>query len=41
VTDYTIRKLDDVSDAFGGQYPGAMRFLTGPLVTGRSRSPTG
>jgi mannose-6-phosphate isomerase-like protein (cupin superfamily) len=28
VTDYTIRKLDDVPDAFGGQYPGTMRFLT-------------
>jgi len=28
VTDYTIRKLDDVPDAFSGQYPGTMRFLT-------------
>src|SRR2546421_3056521 len=25
---YTIRRLEDVPDAFGGQYPGAMRFLT-------------
>jgi mannose-6-phosphate isomerase-like protein (cupin superfamily) len=31
MTDYTIRKLDDVPDAFGGEYPGAMRFLTEPL----------
>ena len=31
MTDYTIRKLDDVPDAFGGQYPGTMRFLTEPL----------
>ena len=28
---YTIRTLDEVPDAFGGQYPGMMRFLTGPL----------
>ena len=28
MSDYTIRRLDDVPDAFGGQYPGAMRFLT-------------
>lgn len=28
---YTIRRLDQVSDAFGGKYPGTMRFLTGPL----------
>ena len=28
MTDYTIRKVDDVPDAFGGQYPGTMRFLT-------------
>jgi mannose-6-phosphate isomerase-like protein (cupin superfamily) len=31
VSDYTIRRLDEVDDAFGGQYPGMMRFLTGPL----------
>lgn len=30
---YTIRRLDEVSDAFGGKYPGTMRFLTGPLET--------
>ena len=28
---YTIRKLEEVQDAFGGQYPGAMRFLTSDL----------
>ena len=28
---YTIRTLEEVPDAFGGQYPGMMRFLTGPL----------
>ena len=28
MSDYTIRRLEDVPDAFGGQYPGAMRFLT-------------
>ena len=31
VSNYTIRRLDEVDDAFGGQYPGVMRFLTGPL----------
>jgi mannose-6-phosphate isomerase-like protein (cupin superfamily) len=30
---YTICKLEDVPDVFGGQYPGTMRFLTGPLET--------
>ena len=25
---YTIRSVEDVPDAFGGQYPGAMRYLT-------------
>jgi len=25
---YTIRRLEEVPDAFGGQYPGAMRFFT-------------
>src|SRR5918911_4754641 len=31
MSDYTICRLDDVPDAFGGQYPGEMRFLTGHL----------
>ena len=31
MSDYTILSLDEVPDAFGGQYPGAMRFFTGPL----------
>jgi mannose-6-phosphate isomerase-like protein (cupin superfamily) len=31
MSDYTIRKLEEVPDAFGGQYPGAMRFMTGDL----------
>jgi mannose-6-phosphate isomerase-like protein (cupin superfamily) len=31
VSDYTIVKLEDVDDAFGGQYPGVMRFLTSAL----------
>jgi mannose-6-phosphate isomerase-like protein (cupin superfamily) len=30
---YAIRRLDEVADAFGGRYPGAMRHLTGPLGT--------
>jgi mannose-6-phosphate isomerase-like protein (cupin superfamily) len=33
MADYTIRKLDEVPDAFGGQYPGAMRYLTEHLGT--------
>jgi len=33
MSDYTIQRLDDVPDAFGGQYPGAMRFLTEHLGT--------
>jgi mannose-6-phosphate isomerase-like protein (cupin superfamily) len=33
MSDYTIRSLDDVPDAFGGQYPGAMRFFTEQLET--------
>src|SRR4051812_42027191 len=33
MSDYTIRRLEDVPDAFGGKYPGAMRFLTGELGT--------
>src|SRR5947209_13754118 len=28
MSDYTIRRLEHVPDAFGGRYPGAMRFLT-------------
>ena len=28
MSDYTIRRLEDVPDAFGGKYPGEMRFLT-------------
>jgi mannose-6-phosphate isomerase-like protein (cupin superfamily) len=28
MTAYTIRTLEEVPDAFGGQYPGSMRFLT-------------
>src|SRR3954471_24463747 len=28
MSDFTIRRLADVPDAFGGRYPGAMRFLT-------------
>ena len=31
MSDYTILNLDDVPDAFGGKYPGEMRFLTQPL----------
>ena len=31
MNDYTIRRLEDVADAFGGQYPGEMRFLTDSL----------
>ena len=31
MSDYTIRRLEDVPDAFGGKYPGAMRFLTDDL----------
>ena len=31
MSDYTILSLADAPDAFEGKYPGAMRFLTGPL----------
>lgn len=31
MSDYTIRRVDEVPDAFGGQYPGAMRFMTDQL----------
>jgi mannose-6-phosphate isomerase-like protein (cupin superfamily) len=33
MSDYTMCKLEDVPDAFGGKYPGEMRFLTGELGT--------
>jgi mannose-6-phosphate isomerase-like protein (cupin superfamily) len=28
---YTLCRLDDVADVFGGQYPGEMKMLAGPL----------
>ena len=31
MNDYTIVSIAEAPDAFGGEYPGAMRFLTGPL----------
>ena len=31
MSDYTIQRLEDVKDVFGGRYPGAMRHFTGPL----------
>src|SRR3712207_5428628 len=31
MSDFTIRRVEDVPDAFGGKYPGAMRFLTEDL----------
>ena len=33
MSDYTIRRLADVPDAFGGRYPGEMRFLADDLGT--------
>jgi mannose-6-phosphate isomerase-like protein (cupin superfamily) len=33
MSNYTIRRLADVPDAFGGRYPGEMRFMTGDLAT--------
>ena len=30
---YTICEIGDAPDAFGGQYPGAMRLLGGPLAS--------
>jgi mannose-6-phosphate isomerase-like protein (cupin superfamily) len=33
MSSYTIQNLEDVPDAFGGQYPGSMRFFTGQLDT--------
>jgi mannose-6-phosphate isomerase-like protein (cupin superfamily) len=35
MSDYTIRKLEEVPDAFGGQYPGSMRFLTEHVGAGQ------
>jgi mannose-6-phosphate isomerase-like protein (cupin superfamily) len=31
MSDYTIRRLEETEDAFGGQYPGTMRFMTSDL----------
>ena len=31
--DYTIKRLADVDDLFGGKYPGVMRMLSEPLGT--------
>jgi mannose-6-phosphate isomerase-like protein (cupin superfamily) len=31
--DYTVCGIGDAPDAFGGKYPGEMRFLTEPLAT--------
>jgi len=31
MSDYTIRTAQEVPDAFGGEYPGEMRFFAGPL----------
>jgi mannose-6-phosphate isomerase-like protein (cupin superfamily) len=33
VSDYTIKRLADVEDLFGGKYPGVMRMLSGSLET--------
>ena len=33
MSDYTIRALDEVPDAFGGRYPGEMRFMGPELAT--------
>ena len=30
---YTIKRLDEVPDIFGGKYPGTMRMLSEPLGT--------
>ena len=40
MSDYTIRTLADVPDAFGGKWPGEMRFLPSRSATSRSRSRT-
>jgi mannose-6-phosphate isomerase-like protein (cupin superfamily) len=31
MANYTIRTLEDIPDAFGGQYPGSMRYMTSDL----------
>jgi mannose-6-phosphate isomerase-like protein (cupin superfamily) len=31
MSDYTIRSVDDVPDAFDGKWPGSMHLLTAPL----------
>ena len=31
MSSYTIRTLEEVPDAFGGKYPGSMRFMTSEL----------
>jgi mannose-6-phosphate isomerase-like protein (cupin superfamily) len=31
MANYTIRRLEDIPDAFGGQYPGSMRYMTSDL----------
>ena len=31
MSNYTIVRLHEIPDAFGGKYPGEMRFLGGPL----------
>ena len=31
MSDYTILRVEDAPDVFGGEYPGEMRFLTDPL----------
>ena len=33
IGDYTVCVVGDVPDAFGGKYPGEMRFLTAALAT--------
>ena len=33
MSDYTIRALSEVPDAFGGRYPGEMRFMASELAT--------
>jgi mannose-6-phosphate isomerase-like protein (cupin superfamily) len=30
---YTVKRLDEVPDRFGGKYPGIMRMLSDPLET--------
>jgi mannose-6-phosphate isomerase-like protein (cupin superfamily) len=31
MSDFTIKRIADVPDAFGGKWPGSMHFLGGPL----------